>query len=377
MMLGGCACLAGAVMAGVFFLLPKAPRQTVPLLASGRAHAYVEPSDAVKALTVGSRDIASPEAMAAAKKSRVLTEDYLSRYTGSGAAGRDLLDHIRSLEKPLFKEHITMVENLIKNDRVGGEEMASLIRLYADQLLYTKSQPPEISSNIKAVLLRTKDKHVGRAATLTLSQLGPIEDLGTLFKYAKANDFISDDDYYGEIGNNFMRADAATQDAWLEELSAANNLYSRQVLAFDIASRGMPLEGISPQTALRLLVFFKNNETRFSPTPGVLEVSSSSDYASWLKASARLAAVAFNVDPVKYIEAVLVDKSIDTRKTLSYFIYLSDADTEAFVKTVSPADRRAMANRLIAATFKHPTDATVEDSQRIYARLIADPVSKI
>jgi hypothetical protein len=315
--------------------------------------------------------------MAAAEKSRELTEDYLSRYTGSGAAGRDLLDHIRSMEKPLFREHMTMVENLITKDRVVGEEMASLIRLYADQLLYTEGKPPEISGNIKAVLLRTKDRHVGRAATFTLSQLGPVEDLGTLFKYAKANDFISDDDYYGEIGNNFMRADAATQEAWLDELYAANNLYSRQVLAFDIASRGMPLEGISPPTARRLLTFFKNNETRFSPTPGVLEVSSSSDYASWLKASAKLAAVAFNVDPAKYVEAVLLDKNIDTRKTLSYFIYLSDADTEAFVKTVSLAERRAMANRLIAATFRHPTDATVEESQKVYARLIADPIGKI
>jgi hypothetical protein len=303
-----------------------------------------------------------------------LLKEYLSRSMGTGPAGRDLLDQIRakSQYRALSPEEVDAMAAIIKGNRVGGGELAKLITLYGDQFVETRNA--EIPQNIKAVLLATRDEEVGRAATLTFSRLGPPGEVATALKQAIASGFISAHDYYGEIAHGFLRADARLQAQWLDELTtSAVDSFPREILA-DYVARGVALDNVNPHVGAKLLGYFRDNETKFSPDPAAFGISDAADYEAWLTASAKLAALTSFMDQKKYVEGILMNDAIDPRKLLSYLRI--DRNVDLVVQNISLENRRHIGDRLMAYSFKYPSDFVVDSVQSIYLRLVAEKNSR-
>lgn len=297
-----------------------------------------------------------------------LFKDYLVRYAGSGAQGQERIDRIRASGAPLPSEDVQAIGNLIRSGRVKGQELASLIRLYGDQFVFNSSRR-EILEDIKLALQQTSDRDVGNAAMLTFSRLGPAEEVRELLTYSRQRDYISGNDYFGEIAHNLLRAESTTQAAWLQELVEAKNGYAREILA-DALARDAAVDSISAASAQKLLAYFKESETKFSDNPAEYGLFAAFDYEKWLAASAKLTTAAGNGGGgEQFILQTLLDKDLDPRKALSWF--LAEERVDAFVNGTDAESRRALGDRLLIYSNKSSKSKFVFDFvQSLYPRLV-------
>lgn len=294
-----------------------------------------------------------------------LLKDYFQKSYGKGLAGSNLLDEIRSLREPLSIEDLKKIGNLIKNGKLPSSELASLIRLYADQI-YLGADDQEVRSTIENILQTTKEKEVGAAAALTLSRISKANDVANILKIAKASEFLTENDYYGEVAHNIFRVPPAVQKEWIDSLKNSGNLYARQIVTDNIA-RSEKLLFASNEQFQQLTNYLLTAEPEFSKNSAEFGLFTAIDYQNWVKAVAKVESAAGLGSPDNLIAKRLMQDGIDQRKVLAFM--LEEENVNQLEKIISPEQKQHIADTLASFLSKHPNDLYADALRTIYPKI--------
>jgi hypothetical protein len=296
---------------------------------------------------------------------RNLLDLYLAGAWGRGQASSDSIEEIRSLGGRLSTANLLEIGILIKDGKVGGAEMASLIRLYGEQVPLSEN-PTEMRAILRIALANAKDKSVGAAAAFSLSRVGDSLEVSEVLKTARTNNYFTDRDYFGELAHNILRVTPETQKEWLNELRASQNLYARQIVV-DVLMRSEVAASFAEAQRLQLLGYLESSEPEFPSNLQEMGLFTAIDYQNWIKAVSKMGPATSEAQQQAFIISKLLAEGVDQRKVLSYL--LNEENLSKFVGSTSNVQRLYTADKLATFVGKYPNDFYIEVLKHIHPKL--------
>lgn len=147
------------------------------------------------------------------------------------------LDNLTARGIPGTPENIGALDKLFKISD-NSEEKIRLARLYNAAYFGTEdtSLRKRISQTISDLLRLEADPAVGRALTLSHSRMLIDEQTQENLEYAYRRNFLSNDDYYGELAHIIPGAMGPVRSEIIKKITSNHNQYASEIIADFIAS---------------------------------------------------------------------------------------------------------------------------------------------
>lgn len=254
------------------------------------------------------------------------------------------------------------IDELDQRFKVGSnsEEKIRLARLYNTAYYGTEDAllRNRISQTISDLLRAETDTTVGRALALSHSRMFIGDKTQENLEYAYKRNFLSSDDYYGELAHIVPRAVGPVRIKILNELAANHNQYASEIIA-DFINNSSGLS-FSKEEAASLKGFIADSEPKFTgPSAGVGMIDVIR-YEQWLKAITYLENTENSTSPGVVAFNRLTSANVDPRAAVALLIspygkfLLEDQKNRAHMSEI-----KQRAEKYIA---QYPSDSSLQQA---------------
>lgn len=256
-------------------------------------------------------------------------------------------------------ENINELDRLFKASG-NPEEKIRLARLYGSAYFSAEDSvlKEKITQAISDFLRLETDPAVGRALVLSHSRMFFDEKTQENLEYAYRRNFLSNDDYYGELAHILAGVIGSTRVKVIKELTANHNQYASEIIADYIGnSSGIKL---SKEEVAYLRGYIADGEPKFSGSPTSIGMIDVIRYEQWLKAMAYLENADNSTSPGVVIYNKLTLANVDPRAAIAFLIspygktLMEDQKNRAYMDEI-----RQRAEKYIA---QHPSDSSLHQA---------------
>lgn len=297
-----------------------------------------------------------------AAENRSQMENPLRAYqVGSNREGRNRLDEMYARGIPRTAQSVLELRSILSRNP-SGEEKIALARLLGS--LYS---PDNITGQNADILLDLRqlttdpDKLVARSAVFTYSRLGYFNDVETVLQNALKQEILEEDDYYGELAHlsTAPSLETARRQNLLTSIVRENNTYAVEIL-MDSTARENALGNYSKEEIAALAGVFAKNEPNFPSATSQFGLGDAVNYATWLRATAKVNSALSGGSADELIVAKLQEKNTDPRKVIGYLISPEATPILSNAKLGSPTAELIKTAQAYANQF--PTSAIIQQS---------------
>ena len=241
-----------------------------------------------------------------------------------------------------------------------SDEKTRLARLYntayfgaEDALLRGK-----IAQTVSDLLRSEADPTVGRALALSHSRMYIDEKTQENLEYAYKRNFLSDDDYYGELAHILPGAVGLARAKVIKELTANHNQYASEIIVDFIGNSSG--SNFSKEEMASLKIYVASSEPKFTGSSTSIGMIDVIRYEQWLKAMVYLENVENSISPGAIVYNKLTSAYVDPRAAIALLIspygkyLLEDQGNRAYMNEI-----RQRAEKYIT---QYPSDSSLQQA---------------